>query len=104
MKQVHIIDSHTGGEPTRVVIKGFPQLAGRIDAEVAAGYARSFDRLAAAAPAGDAPSAATLGALQAYAVQRAEAARTLSDGLRRGDAQALDAALRPASAPLLPRR
>ena len=33
MKQVHIIDSHTGGEPTRVVIKGFPQLAGRSIAE-----------------------------------------------------------------------
>jgi 4-hydroxyproline epimerase len=28
MKQVHIIDSHTGGEPTRLVMKGFPQLAG----------------------------------------------------------------------------
>ncbi|KAB0488074.1 4-hydroxyproline epimerase [Pseudomonas reinekei] len=28
MKQVHIIDSHTGGEPTRLVMKGFPPLAG----------------------------------------------------------------------------
>ena len=79
--------------------QSFEQLAGRIDAEVAAGYERSFDRLAAAAPSGDAPSAATLGALQAYAVQRAEAARTLSQGLRRGDAQAIEQALRPASAP-----
>ena len=33
MKQVHIIDSHTGGEPTRLVLKGFPQLAGRSIAE-----------------------------------------------------------------------
>ena len=33
MKQVHIIDSHTGGEPTRLVIKGFPQLAGSTMAE-----------------------------------------------------------------------
>ncbi len=28
MKQVHVIDSHTGGEPTRLVMKGFPQLPG----------------------------------------------------------------------------
>ena len=33
MKQVHIIDSHTGGEPTRLVLKGFPHLAGRTIAE-----------------------------------------------------------------------
>lgn len=76
----------------------FEQLAGRVD-EVADGYERSFDHLVAATPAGQAPSAATLEALQAYAVQRAEAARTLSEGLRRGDPQALAQALRPASAP-----
>jgi 4-hydroxyproline epimerase len=28
MKNVHVIDSHTGGEPTRLVMKGFPELAG----------------------------------------------------------------------------
>ncbi|MFJ4373114.1 4-hydroxyproline epimerase [Pseudomonas japonica] len=28
MKQIHVIDSHTGGEPTRLVLKGFPALAG----------------------------------------------------------------------------
>jgi 4-hydroxyproline epimerase len=28
MKRVHIIDSHTGGEPTRLVMNGFPQLPG----------------------------------------------------------------------------
>ncbi|MGY2215376.1 4-hydroxyproline epimerase [Pseudomonas sp. SDO558_S425] len=28
MKRVHIIDSHTGGEPTRLVMTGFPTLAG----------------------------------------------------------------------------
>jgi 4-hydroxyproline epimerase len=33
MKQVHIIDSHTGGEPTRLVMKGFPELAGNTMAE-----------------------------------------------------------------------
>ncbi|MDH2433141.1 4-hydroxyproline epimerase [Pokkaliibacter sp. MBI-7] len=28
MKRLHIIDSHTGGEPTRLVMKGFPELTG----------------------------------------------------------------------------
>ncbi len=28
MKQLHVIDSHTGGEPTRLVINGFPALTG----------------------------------------------------------------------------
>ena len=28
MKQVQVIDSHTGGEPTRLVISGFPDLPG----------------------------------------------------------------------------
>ena len=26
MKRIHVIDSHTGGEPTRLVIEGFPDL------------------------------------------------------------------------------
>jgi 4-hydroxyproline epimerase len=29
MKRLHVIDSHTGGEPTRLVMKGFPQLHGQ---------------------------------------------------------------------------
>jgi 4-hydroxyproline epimerase len=33
MKTIHVMDSHTGGEPTRLVIKGFPQLPGRTVAE-----------------------------------------------------------------------
>ncbi|WP_462382764.1 4-hydroxyproline epimerase [Pseudomonas sp. Marseille-QA0892] len=28
MKQIHVIDSHTGGEPTRLVLDGFPALDG----------------------------------------------------------------------------
>jgi len=28
MKKVHVIDSHTGGEPTRLVVTGFPPLPG----------------------------------------------------------------------------
>ena len=33
MKRLHIIDSHTGGEPTRLVMKGFPELPGNSMAE-----------------------------------------------------------------------
>lgn len=33
MKKLQVIDSHTGGEPTRLVMKGFPELAGRTMAE-----------------------------------------------------------------------
>jgi len=33
MKQIHVIDSHTGGEPTRLVLEGFPQVAGATMAE-----------------------------------------------------------------------
>ena len=33
MIQLHTIDSHTGGEPTRLVMKGFPALAGTTMAE-----------------------------------------------------------------------
>ena len=33
MKRLHIIDSHTGGEPTRLVMKGFPDLPGNSIAE-----------------------------------------------------------------------
>ncbi len=82
--------------------QSFEQLAGRIDAEVVAGYERSFDRLAAATPEGEAPSAAALEALQTYAAQRADTARALSDSLRRGDTQAIQQALRPASAASAP--
>ncbi|WP_090188711.1 4-hydroxyproline epimerase [Pseudomonas arsenicoxydans] len=33
MKRIHVIDSHTGGEPTRLVMKGFAQLPGQTMAE-----------------------------------------------------------------------
>ena len=33
MNQIHVIDSHTGGEPTRLVMKGFPALPGDSMAE-----------------------------------------------------------------------
>ncbi|MDK3162208.1 proline racemase family protein [Kamptonema cortianum] len=28
MKPIRVIDSHTGGEPTRIIIDGFPELTG----------------------------------------------------------------------------
>lgn len=43
MKRVRIIDSHTGGEPTRTVIAGGPDLGGGSVAEQAARFAREFD-------------------------------------------------------------
>ncbi|WP_462402215.1 4-hydroxyproline epimerase [Pseudomonas sp. Marseille-QA0332] len=33
MKSIHVIDSHTGGEPTRLVMGGFPALAGQTMAQ-----------------------------------------------------------------------
>ncbi len=33
MKRLHVIDSHTGGEPTRLVMDGFPELVGKTLAE-----------------------------------------------------------------------
>lgn len=33
MKRLHVIDSHTGGEPTRLVMNGFPKLIGNTLAE-----------------------------------------------------------------------
>ena len=37
------IDSHTGGEPTRLVTHGFPDLGGGTVAEQATVFARDFD-------------------------------------------------------------
>ena len=82
--------------------QSFDELAGNIDADVAAVYERSFEQLLAAQPGGGAPSAPQLELLQTYANERAEAARELSNGLRAQDPtqirQALDHARR-ASAP-----
>ena len=43
MKPIHIIDSHTGGEPTRVVLDGIPDLGGGSVAERARRFADEFD-------------------------------------------------------------
>ncbi|MGB6115767.1 MAG: proline racemase family protein, partial [Comamonas sp.] len=43
MRQIHIIDSHTGGEPTRLVMDGFPNLGAGSMAERRARLAREHD-------------------------------------------------------------
>jgi 4-hydroxyproline epimerase len=43
MKRVHVIDSHTGGEPTRVVLAGGPDLRGATVAEQLADFRTQHD-------------------------------------------------------------
>ncbi len=38
------IDSHTGGEPTRLIVDGFPDLGGGSMAQRRDRFARDFDR------------------------------------------------------------
>ncbi len=44
MKKLAVIDSHTGGEPTRVVVSGFPDLGSGPLAERRQRFEREFDR------------------------------------------------------------
>ena len=48
MNRVRIIDSHTGGEPTRVVVSGGPDLAGRTVAEKLRSFRDNHDRFRSA--------------------------------------------------------
>lgn len=48
MHTIDVIDSHTGGEPTRVVIAGGPVLPGTTLAEQRTAFAEQFDHLRAA--------------------------------------------------------
>jgi 4-hydroxyproline epimerase len=48
MQKIRVIDSHTGGEPTRVVIDGMPDLGGGSLAARRARFASEFDRYRAA--------------------------------------------------------
>jgi 4-hydroxyproline epimerase len=43
--RIKVIDSHTGGEPTRVVIQGFPELKGATLAEKREDFTANFDHL-----------------------------------------------------------
>jgi 4-hydroxyproline epimerase len=46
--EVHVIDSHTGGEPTRVVVAGGPELGGGTVAERLERFRREHDRFRSA--------------------------------------------------------
>jgi 4-hydroxyproline epimerase len=48
MKKVHVIDSHTGGEPTRVVVDGLPDLGKGSLAERRERFGKEFDGYRAA--------------------------------------------------------
>lgn len=48
MDRVRVVDSHTGGEPTRVVIAGGPDLGGGPLADRRGRFAREFDRFRSA--------------------------------------------------------
>ena len=48
MKRVSVIDSHTGGEPTRIVVEGGPDLKGTSAAEKLANFRRDHDRFRSA--------------------------------------------------------
>ena len=48
MKRVSVIDSHTGGEPTRIVVDGGPELKGSTVAEKLADFRERHDRFRSA--------------------------------------------------------
>jgi 4-hydroxyproline epimerase len=48
MQRIRVVDSHTGGEPTRVVVEGGPDLGGGPLAERRERFGREFDRYRAA--------------------------------------------------------
>lgn len=74
--------------------QSFEALAGRIDEDIAGGYADSFEELSALKLDPGAPSAAVLQQLRRYAQQRGEASHALAEALRRGDEAAARQALK----------
>ena len=62
----------------------FEALAGRIETDVSAVYAKSFEQLQQPTPGRAAPSAATLQTLRDYADRRAEATHQLAQSIRAG--------------------
>ena len=63
MHTIHVIDSHTGGEPTRVVLAGFPELGGGSLAEQRQRCRDGFDAWRAAIACEPRGSATMVGAL-----------------------------------------
>jgi len=48
VKRIHVVDSHTAGEPTRVVVDGLPELPSATLAEKAASFRAEHDRFRSA--------------------------------------------------------
>ncbi len=71
----------------------FNTLAGHIETDVSAVYAKSFEQLLRTTPGSAAPSAATLQTLRDYADLRAEATRELAHSIRAGNVAQARAAL-----------
>ena len=74
MKRIKVIDSHTGGEPTRLVVEGFPDLGGGSMAERRALLAQRHDDWRAAAVLEPRGSDVVVGALLCKPVDPACAA------------------------------
>ncbi|CAN7585298.1 4-hydroxyproline epimerase [Polaromonas sp. LjRoot131] len=74
MKRIKVIDSHTGGEPTRLVVDGFPDLGGGGMAERRELLARQYDDWRAAAVLEPRGSDVVVGALLCKPVDPASAA------------------------------
>ena len=74
MKKIQVIDTHTGGEPTRLVIAGFPDLGGGSMAERRARLAAEFDDWRAACVLEPRGSDVLVGALLCAPVDPANAA------------------------------
>ena len=74
MQRIQIIDSHTGGEPTRLVIGGFPDLGGGSMAERRALLAERHDKWRAATVLEPRGSDVVVGALLCEPVSKDAAA------------------------------
>jgi 4-hydroxyproline epimerase len=74
LRRIAVIDSHTGGEPTRVVVAGGPDLGGGSLAERAAVFRERFDRFRSAVVCEPRGSDVIVGALLCEPVDPASAA------------------------------
>src|SRR6266704_3224773 len=70
LSKIQVIDSHTGGEPTRVVISGGPDLGGGELAARAHVFRERFDELRSAVAGEPRGSDAVVGALLCEPVDR----------------------------------
>src|SRR6185369_12677819 len=74
LSKIKAIDSHTAGEPTRVVVDGFPDLGSGSMAERLEVFRRDFDKLRSAIVCEPRGHDAIVGALLCEPVDKADAA------------------------------